>query len=248
MRNSFKALSGIAAASVLVIGLAGCTSEPDVEDTPDVTTPPAGATSLSVDGGSTDVLIDMSFDEMLSSMGIEFGISGNTAMNEGIVSIPVTGGELFLSEDGSEVTGEIAHEGSGITFAADGTMLEISDLSIDTESGEVWGEVETDGASEDVIEDGDVTDDDGVVEGGDDAEGNDGDTGDEDRVLIFTLDMTNMEDVVWENGVLTLNGSNVMLSADTAALLSTTFPGTDAIMADTVIGEVDVMVNATEED
>ena len=247
IRNRMKALGSLAAAGVLVVGLAGCASDSDDNNNVPNIEPPAGSTSLDVTGGTTAITLDSAFTESVDLLGIDLGFSGSTSMDGDTITIPVTDGELALSEDKSDATGVLEHDGAVITFSSGDTTLTLSELSIDLGTGEVWGEAEVTGGGS-VMEDGDVTDEDGVAEGGEDSEADDSDAEDEDRVLLFLLDTSSMGDVVWKDGTLKLSDVSVALSPDTTALINTTFPGVDSLMVATVAGTTDITVTAVEGD
>jgi hypothetical protein len=216
-----KSVLGIAAAGLLVGGLAACStgtdtgsepsessssasSEPSADPTPIATIPELG-------GVDTQVTLDAGFLEALTTLGLTPGvIGGATLSDQGVLAFPITGGNVDYYDPAEDyrpyVQGEIDHEGSGISLTAGDTTVELTDFVIDPGTSELTGTVTANG--ELVGED----------------------------VFIFNLDGSTLNPLAEDaDGNAVLEGTTVYISEPAAELLNTTF-GTDAVTSDLVVG------------
>ena len=221
MRKFYKSTIGVAAAGLMVVSLAAC-STPAEEEAVDtsasesveepVVDPEPIATLESLSGVDTQVALDAGFVEALGTLGLTPGVLGDaTLSDEGVLSFPITGGNVDYYDPEEDyrpyVQGEINHEGSGISLtAADGTVVELTDFVIDPGTSELTGTVAVNG--EEVGQD----------------------------VFIFNLDGTTLMPLQeGPNGEAVLEGTTVLISEPAAGLLNDTF-GTDAVTDELVVG------------
>jgi hypothetical protein len=129
--------------------LAGCGSNAvDVGRQPEeLQVEPAPVAELTdLTGGSTSVTLAPEFLEGLTALELTPGVVGAAQLADGVVSFPVTGGEVTYFDPASRVepfvTGEVEHEGSGLRLtAADGTVVELTDFVVDPGESELTGRV-----------------------------------------------------------------------------------------------------------
>jgi len=224
MRKMYKSTIGMAAAGVLLVGLAACStstgsdtsngtdtsasSAPSAEASPE---PIASFASLS--GVDTKVTLDQGFLDAITSLGLTPGLIGTATLDGGVLSFPITGGNVDYYDPNESyrpyVQGEIDHMGSGLTLStADGaTVVGLSDFVIDPGTSRLTGTVTVNG----------------TVAGED--------------VFIFNLDGTTLKPAATDaDGNTVLEGTRVLVSADAAALLNETFGAPGAVPDDFLVG------------
>ena len=229
MRKFYKVTVGIAAATLLVGGLAACStstesgsgssSSPSASEEADPT-PLASIPAL--DGVDTQVTLDAGFVEALTSLGLTPGVTGTATLDAatGTLAFPITGGNVDYYDPAEDyrpyVQGEIDHDGSGITLTAGDTVVGLSDFKIDPGTSRLTGTVTANG--EEVGTD----------------------------IYIFNLDGSTLKPLETDaDGNAVLEGTTVYVSPDAADLLNKTF-GTDAVTDQLVVGIAKITAKAAE--
>jgi len=221
MRTLSKLTVGLAAASLLVVGLAGC-SAPAAEPTPSAPAAEADPTPLAsipaLDGVDTQVTLDSGFLDALTSLGLTPGVTGTATLDGATLSFPITGGNVDYYDPEEDyrpyVQGSIEHDGSGITLTAGDTVVGLSDFRIDPGTSQLFGTVTANG--EEVGKD----------------------------IFIFNLDGSTLKPLQQDaDGNAVLEGTTVLISSDAAELLNTTF-GTDAVTDELVVGIAKITAKA----
>ena len=87
-------------------------------------------------GGATELAVADAALGALTSLGIAPGAASNATLDGATYSFPITGGSVRLAN----LAGSIAHSG-GITLTKGGTTVTLSDFTINTVRGELWGKV-----------------------------------------------------------------------------------------------------------
>ena len=224
--NKFTKLGfGIATASLLVAGLAACSSSTDTTTPAASSAPSAEATPTpvaeipSLGGVDTQVTLDAGFLDALTSLKLTPGvIGGATLSQEGVLAFPITGGNVKYYDPSASyrpyVQGEIDHDGSGISLTAGKTVVELTDFKIDPGTSRLTGTVTANGEK--------VADD----------------------VYIFNLDGSTLKPLATDaDGNAVLEGTRVLVSPDAAKLLNDTF-GTDAVTDTLLVGIAKITVKA----
>ncbi|MFP7761129.1 hypothetical protein [Marisediminicola sp. LYQ134] len=228
MRKFYKSTLGIAAAALLVGGLAACSTdaaeEPadDADTSEEATVDPEPLASIpELDGVDTQVTLDAGFVEALESLGLTPGTLGDaTLSDEGVLAFPITGGNVDYYDPEEDyrpyVQGSIEHDGSGISLTAGDTVVELTDFRIDPGTSQLFGTVTANGEA--------VGDD----------------------IFIFNLDGTTLNPLTEDaDGNAVLEGTTVLISEDAAPLLNDTF-GTDAVTDELVVGIAQITASAAE--
>jgi hypothetical protein len=231
MKNYTKTAFGILGASVLALTLASCsadstntstgTSSPNASQSATPTSEPTAVASLPVlSGVDTQVAVDADFLTALTSLGVAPAPLGTAGLTEGVLSFPITGGNVDYYDPAEDyrpyVQGSISHEGSGFSLTAGDTVVGLTDFVIDPGTSQLFGTVSVNGtvAAEDVF--------------------------------LFNLDGSTLEPLISnEDGTATLTGTRVLISEDAAPLLNETF-GIDAIQSDMLVGIATITVAAAE--
>ncbi|MFC8529270.1 hypothetical protein [Nocardia sp. NPDC057227] len=132
------------------------------------------------------------------------------------MSFPITGGNVKYYPPGSVnpyVQGEIQHTGSGLSLAAGPTVVELTNFDIDPGTSVLYGDVSVNGAPA-------ATD-----------------------ALLFDLDGSTLQPLqTGADNTAVLQGTRVLVSADAAALLNSTFK-TDAVKAGLLVGIATITLN-----
>jgi len=226
MRKLHKLSIGIAAASMLVVGLAGCSTAADTEtETPDAPSAEADPTPLAsipeLAGVDTQVTLDAGFVEAITSLGLTPGVIGDaTLSDEGVLAFPITGGNVDYYDPEEDyrpyVQGSIEHDGSGISLDNGTIKVDLTDFRIDPGTSQLFATVEANG----------------------ELVGND--------VYLFNLDGTTLNPLSEDaDGNAVLEGTTVLISPDAAALLNETY-GTDAVTDELVVGIAKITAKAAE--
>ncbi|GAB3607413.1 hypothetical protein GCM10027413_28220 [Conyzicola nivalis] len=229
MRKFYKVTVGMAAATLLVGGLAACSTSTESSSN-DETSPSASeeadptplASIPALDGVDTQVTLDAGFVEALTSLNLTPGVTGTATLDAatGTLAFPITGGNVDYYDPELDyrpyVQGEIDHMGSGITLTGGDTVVGLSDFKIDPGTSRLTGTVTANG--EEVGTD----------------------------VFIFNLDGTTLNPLAEDaDGNAVLEGTTVLVSSDAAALLNETF-GTDAVTDELVVGIAKITAKAAE--
>ena len=209
----------VALALSATLGLSACSSDSEstasgtseAASSETVSNPEAAATVRAIPGGLTEVALDAAFAEALGTLGVTPGIIGSATLTDGTLGFPITGGEVTLYDKDSGyrpwVQGTILHDGSGFSLTAGGTTVELTDFVVDPgKPARLFGNVSVNGQL--------------AVP----------------SAPLFNLNGTNLEPVTMDaDGSAVLEGTQVELSEEAAALLNETF-GIDALTANLDIG------------
>jgi hypothetical protein len=230
MRTPFRSslgrgVLGVVATGALVFSLAACASTSDSESNNTAPTHPVNQTREPGPGESmlpeasipdlsngvdTQVAVDASFVEALTSLGLTPGVVGTATFTDGTFAFPITGGNVDYYGPDSDVRpyvqGEIDHDGSGLSLtSADGTVVELTDFRIDPGESKLYGTVTANGtvAAEDAY--------------------------------LFNLWGGTLKPIQMEGSNAVLEGTTVHVSPDAASLLNQTFK-TDAVQDEMLVG------------
>jgi len=167
-------------------------------------------------GGSTAVALDADFVGALGTLGLTPGTVGDATLADGSVSFPITGGTVTLFDKASGyrpyVQGTLLHQNSGLSFTAGGTTVEITNFTVDPGTpARLFGDVAVNGTQ-------------AVA-----------------SAPLFDLDGSTLNPPAMEDGNAVLQGTEVKLSPEAAALLNETF-GTDALAGGLLIGIATITV------
>ena len=221
MRTISKITIGLVSASLLVGGLAGCSTPTATEETtaPSVAADPEPIASIpALEGIDTQVTLDQGFVDALGTLGLTPGVTGTATLTDGVLAFPITGGNVDYYDPAEDyrpyVQGEIDHEGSGITLTAGDKVVGLSDFVIDPGTSRLTGTVTLNG----------------------ELVGND--------VFIFNLDGSTLKPLETDaDGNAVLEGTRVLISTDAAGLLNDTF-GTDAVTDTLLVGIAKITAHA----
>jgi hypothetical protein len=167
-------------------------------------------------GGSTAVALDQGFVDALGTLGLTPGTVGGATLADGSVTFPITGGTVTVFDKASGykpyVQGTIFHQGSGLSLTAGGTTVELTNFTIDPGTpSRLFGDVTVNGQLA------------------------------APSAPLFDLDGSTLNPPTIEGGEATLQGTEVLLSAEAAELLNSTFM-TDALAGDFLIGIATITV------
>jgi len=215
-RTSLAAAIAVSAA----LGLSACGGSASAE-TPastSVSAPAPTATVDAVSGGSSAVALDSGFTAALTQLGLTPGTVGSATLADGSVSFPITGGTVTLFDKDSGyrpfVQGVLLHEGSGLSLTAGSTTVELTDFTIDPGNpARLFGNVSVNGELAAA------------------------------SAPLFDLDGSTLQPVTMDaDGAAVLTGTRVLMSAEAADLLNTTF-GTTAVTKGLVVGVATLTVD-----
>jgi hypothetical protein len=220
-RQGFVAAAALSA----VIGLSACgTNDVDTAQAADstsssVSVPKPAAVVRAIPGGDTAVTLDAGFVSALGTLGLTPGVTGTATLDgtTGVVDFPITGGTVTLYDRESGyrpwVQGVIFHDGSGLTLAAGGTTVELSNFAIDPgKPARLFGDVTVNGELA------------------------------APNAPLFNLDGSTLSaPTTGADGSAVLDGTTVKLSDEAAGLLNSTFK-TDALAGGLVIGTSTITV------
>jgi hypothetical protein len=154
MRKSFKATISIAAAGLLVAGIAGVTTTAADAQTvhakasSSIPSPIAAVPALK--GGNTAVALDANFLAALKSLGLTPGVLGSATLTDGSIHFPITGGDVvYWSPKGSYrpyVQGIILHTGSGLSLTAGSTTVQLTNFTVNPGNSILYGDVAVNGS------------------------------------------------------------------------------------------------------
>jgi hypothetical protein len=222
MRKFHKLAVSIAAASLLVGGLAACSTPaetPAEETAPSVEADPTPLASIpALDGVDTQVTLDAGFVEAITSLGLTPGVIGTATLTDGVLAFPITGGNVDYYDPEQDyrpyVQGSIEHDGSGISLDNGTIKVDLTDFRIDPGTSQLFATVSANG----------------------ELVGND--------VYLFNLDGTTLNPLAEDaDGNAVLEGTTVLISPDAAALLNETY-GTEAVTDELVVGIAKITAKA----
>ncbi|GAB7519067.1 hypothetical protein [Rhodococcus sp. no. 34] len=216
MINYRKSLVAVAAAALVLTPLAACSSNDDSgtsmssSSSAATTTQPAPAAEVdNLTGVSTAVKLDAGFTGALTTLGLTPGVVGSATLADGSISFPITGGNVKYWTPGTVdpyVQGKILHDGSGLSLTAGATTVELTNFDIDPGTSILKGDV--------------------LVNGAPAASG----------AVLFDLNGRTLKPLqTGPNDTAILQGTEVKISSDAAALLNKTF-NTDAVTPGLLVG------------
>jgi hypothetical protein len=198
MRGLTRALAGVTAVG-LAATIAACSSDPK---------PQGKFTTLT--GNTTTVVFAPAFLKAVTSLGVTPGGFGTAKLGasgaDTTASFPITGGNATIYKKGDKtpyVSGEIDHSGSGLTLAAGGTTVTIKDFVVHPgDNSNLTGEVDVTAAGKTTVA--------------------------AKSLKLFDLDGNTLQTPTITDGVATLQGTTIYLSADAATALNGVFKLTGA--------------------
>lgn len=192
-RSPRRRLAQAAILAALVAPLAACGD--DGADSGDGPIRP-NVELASISGKTTAIKLDKGFVDALGSLGLTPGTVGGGRLAQGSLVFPITGGNVGLYTPGEVspyVIGQLQHEGSGLTLAAGGTTVRLSNFIVDPGVSRVYGDVAVNGKTA-------VT-----------------------NAYLFRLDGRTLMPVQTEGKFAILEGTKVFISDVAAPLLNDTF-------------------------
>ena len=150
----------------------------------------------SLTGNTTQVTLDQGFVDALTALKLTPGTVGTAKLANGALIFPITGGNVTVFKPGTVspyVIGQIQHEGSGLSLAAGGTKVEITNLNVDPGVSRVYGDVSVNGKVA------------------------------APNAYVFKLDGRTLKPLQSGNGTATLEGTKVEISEVAAPLLNQVF-------------------------
>ena len=150
-RKAFASVALVAAASM---SMAACGSSSDSStassssSSAKVSAPKPVASIDSLTGNDTQVTLDQGFVDALTTLKLTPGVVGTAKLTDGALIFPITGGNVTVFKPGQVspyVIGQIQHEGSGLSLAAGGTKVELTNLNVDPGVSRVYGDVTVNG-------------------------------------------------------------------------------------------------------
>ncbi|HEU5266736.1 MAG TPA: hypothetical protein VFU35_08545 [Jatrophihabitans sp.] len=211
----YQRAAAAAAALALATSVAACSSDGSDKK-------PVGQFST-LSGNTTSVVLDAGFVKALGALKLTPGLVGTAKMANGTVSFPITGGHATIYKKG-EVTpyvqGLINHNGSGLSLSGGGTTVDLKNFVVHPgNNSNLTGEV-------DVVAGGKTT----VAA---------------KSMKLFDLDGSTLQTPsISKDGVATLQGTTVYLSADAAKALNGVFK-TKALAGDMKVKIGTAIIKAT---
>ena len=143
MRINARAAMSMSAVVMSAVALTACGGSGD-----DAAEPVAEVPSLS--GKDTAVALDAGFVKALETLKLTPGTVGDAKIKGGSAVFPITSGEVTYYKPGTRspyVTGEILHDGSGLSLTGGDTTVELTDFNIDPANSRLFGDVAVNGKS-----------------------------------------------------------------------------------------------------
>jgi hypothetical protein len=195
-----RTIAAIALIGATGLSAAACGSSDDSTSTSSSSTkasaPKPVAAIDSLKGNDTQVTLDQGFVDALTALKLTPGTIGTAKLTDGALIFPITGGNVTVFKPGTVspyVIGQIQHEGSGLSLAAGGTKVELTNLNVDPGVSRVYGDVSVNGKP--------------VVS----------------SAYLFKLDGRTLKPLSTGSGTATLEGTKVEISPVAAPLLNQTF-------------------------
>jgi len=207
MRINARAAMSVSAIALSAVALTACGGSDEAE-------PVAEVPSLS--GRDTAVALDAGFVKALETLKLTPGTVGDAKIEGGSAIFPITSGEVTYYKPGTRspyVTGEILHDGSGLSLTAGDTKVELTDFNIDPANSRLYGDVSVNGKS--AAKD----------------------------VMVFKLNGSTLKPLqTGPNDTAILEGTTVHVSEVAAGLLNDTFK-TDAVEKGLLVGVATITIN-----
>jgi hypothetical protein len=198
--KSRKTIAAVALIATTGLSAAACgSSEASTSNSSSSSTASAPKPVASIDslkGNDTQVTLDQGFVDALTALKLTPGTVGTAKLQAGALIFPITGGNVTVFKPGTVspyVIGQVQHEGSGLSLAAGGTKVELTNLNVDPGVSRVYGDVSVNGKP--------------VVS----------------SAYLFKLDGRTLEPLATGSGTATLEGTKVEISPVAAPLLNQTF-------------------------
>jgi hypothetical protein len=217
MRAMTRVLAGVAAVGMAAT-MTACSSDPK---------PQGKFATLS--GNSTTVVLDAGFLKAVTALGVAPGTFGTAkiAQSGGNTDaiFPITGGNATIYKKGDKtpyVSGQIDHQGSGLTLAAGGTTVTIKDFVVHPgNNSNLTGEVDVTAGGKTTVA--------------------------AKTMKLFDLDGNTLQTPTIKDGVATLAGTTIYLSADAAKALNGVFKltGDKALAGDKKVKIGTAIIKAT---
>lgn len=219
MRLNRKVAMGLGAIAVVGLTAAGCSSNssaPTSSSGSASASPSPVAVIPKLTGVHTQVALDTGFVDALKTLKLTPGTVGTATLVDGVLTFPITGGNVTYYTPGSVspyVTGNIMHDGSGISLTDGKTKVELTNFDIDPGTSQLFGKVTANGSV--------------VVE----------------RAYLFNLDGSTLKPLqTGPDNTAILEGTRVLISPDAAALLNKTY-NTTAVTDQLLVGIAKITVN-----
>ena len=152
LSNRKRLIAGLATVALIGLPLSGCGADSESSSSSSSSkSAPAPKPVASIDeltGVSTAVKLDKGFTDALTQLKLTPGVVGTAKLEAGSLVFPITGGNVTVFKPGSVpnyVVGQIQHEGSGLSLAAGGTKVELTNLNVDPGVSRVYGDVTVNG-------------------------------------------------------------------------------------------------------
>jgi hypothetical protein len=150
LSNPKRTLALVATVGLLAFPLAACGNDSDSGTSAAASTsaPKAVAALDAIPGGSTAIALDKGFTDALTSLKLTPGVVGSAKLTDGSLVFPISGGNVTVFKPGQVspyVIGQIQHIGSGLSLAAGGTKVELTNLNVDPGVSRVYGDVTVNG-------------------------------------------------------------------------------------------------------
>ncbi len=196
--KSRKTVAAIALVVTTGLSAAACGSSDDTTPASSSAAPAPKpvATIDSLTGNTTQVTLDQGFVDALTALKLTPGTVGTAKLKAGALIFPITGGNVTVFKPGQVspyVVGQIQHEGSGLSLAAGGTKVELTNLNVDPTVSRVYGDVTVNGKVAAT------------------------------SAYLFQLDGRTLKPLSTGSGTATLEGTKVEISPVAAPLLNKTF-------------------------
>ena len=194
-----KAIAAAALVTTASLSVAACGSSNDTSNASSTTKSSAPKPVAAIDsltGNNTQVTLDQGFVDALTQLKLTPGTVGTAKLENGALIFPITGGNVTVFKPGQVspyVIGQIQHEGSGLSLAAGGTKVELTNLNVDPGVSRVYGDVSLNGKP--------------VVS----------------SAYLFKLDGRTLKPLSTGSGTATLEGTKVEISPVAAPLLDKVF-------------------------
>jgi len=152
LSNRKRLIAGLATVALIGLPLSGCGADSESSSSnsssKSAPAPKAVASIPALTGVDTAVKLDKGFTDALTQLKLTPGVVGTAKLDAGSLVFPITGGNVTVFKPGSVpnyVVGQIQHEGSGLSLAAGGTKVELTNLNVDPGVSRVYGDVTVNG-------------------------------------------------------------------------------------------------------